>query len=251
MTRGRARLSAALPALECYVSADKAHGQSPAIYGAVFRSAGRTVLEYWLFYPFDLYTFANPLGSVWQDHEGDSEAVVVVLDKTSNRSGRGEAITAPGRNVLGRGAEQVRLRPSSTLRSLARELLRPALRRSRVAAFHPGASALGHYGSPSSDEAGKGRKIAQATISPVTAETPASMTFAWTVGRGSVRPDPNQQPTAYGSAPPGRPFHSLSRRPARRRHLRALAVEAVCRSLHPPPVPPESLHVTIDFRPAR
>src|SRR5262249_54837226 len=62
----------------CYVAEDRAHAEPPLVYGAVFRSAGRTVLEYWLFYYFDLYQFANPVGPLWQDHEGDWEAVAVV-----------------------------------------------------------------------------------------------------------------------------------------------------------------------------
>ena len=67
----------------CYSAADKSHAEPPSVYGAVFRSGGKTVLEYWFFYYFDLYQFANPLAPVWQDHEGDWEAVAVVLGAKS------------------------------------------------------------------------------------------------------------------------------------------------------------------------
>ena len=64
-------------ALDCYAGADAAHAQPPAVYGAVFRQGNRIALEYWLFYAFDLYSPAN---EIWQDHEGDWEAVTVLLD---------------------------------------------------------------------------------------------------------------------------------------------------------------------------
>src|SRR5262249_9544445 len=58
-------------ALDCYAAADQAHAEPAAAYGAYFRAGRRIVLEYWLFYYFDLYSPADPPGDVWQDHEGD------------------------------------------------------------------------------------------------------------------------------------------------------------------------------------
>ena len=155
-------------ALECYVATDRAHGQSPAMYGAVFRSARGTVLEYWLFYPFDLYTFANPLGSVWQDHEGDWEAVVVVLDKRANPLLVGVSQHCSGSqrawaNVEKRGKPPDRLRRAR----VARKLLRSRLRADPESLPSPQAQALlSQYGVTLTDEARKGRKIGQATILP-------------------------------------------------------------------------------------
>jgi hypothetical protein len=58
-------------ALDCYASADAAHAESPALYGAVLRRGSRIVLEYWLFYVFDLSQITSTAGEFWQDHEGD------------------------------------------------------------------------------------------------------------------------------------------------------------------------------------
>ena len=70
-------------ALDCYATADAAHALPAAVYGAHFTIGQRVVLEYWLFYPFDLFQIAGtpPLDQFWQDHEGDWEAVAVVLDR--------------------------------------------------------------------------------------------------------------------------------------------------------------------------
>src|SRR5262249_5366128 len=62
--------------------ADAAHAEPTTAYGAYFASPGRVVLEYWLFYPFDLYSVSNPPNEFWQDHEADWETVAVVLDTT-------------------------------------------------------------------------------------------------------------------------------------------------------------------------
>ena len=70
-------------ALDCYAAADDAHALPSAVYGAYFASATRIVVEYWLFYAFDLYSTTDPPGEFWQDHEGDWEAVAVVLDRTA------------------------------------------------------------------------------------------------------------------------------------------------------------------------
>ena len=69
-------------ALDCYATADGAHALPPTVYGAYLASGKRVVLEYWLFYAFDLFQVSStPPGSeFWQDHEGDWEAVAVVLD---------------------------------------------------------------------------------------------------------------------------------------------------------------------------
>ena len=202
-------------ALDCYVSTDKAHGQPPAVYGAVFRSAGRTALEYWLFYPFDLYTFANPLGSVWQDHEGDWEAVVVVLDKKASPLLVGVSQHCTGSQ-----------RPwASVEKSGSRPIVYVALG-SHANYFAPGPAPipnrclppqaqtlLNKYGVTLTDDARKGRKLAQATIVPVTSTTPEWMTFPGPWGEAQYVQIPNQPPAPYGFGPTGPASHSLWRQP--------------------------------------
>ena len=202
-------------ALECYVSTDRAHGQSPAIYGAVFRSARRTVLEYWLFYPFDLYTFANPLGSVWQDHEGDWEAVVVVLDKRATPLLVGVSHHCTGSQRAWANVEKRGSRPIVyvALGSHA-NYFAPGSAPIPSRCLPPQAQALlGQYGVTLTDEARKGRKLAQATIVPVTSTTPEWMTFPGPWGEAQYIQIPNQQPAAYGYGPTGPAFHTLWRQP--------------------------------------
>ena len=67
--------------LPCYVAAagEKRRG---TIYGRVARDGGAIVLQYWLFYYDDLYSYPFlPPGTIWQSHEGDWEVVNVVLSR--------------------------------------------------------------------------------------------------------------------------------------------------------------------------
>jgi hypothetical protein len=64
-------------ALGCYDALDA--GPS-AVYGRHEVRAGTIVLQYWLFYEFNLWSLQYPPSSlVWQSHEGDWEVVTVVL----------------------------------------------------------------------------------------------------------------------------------------------------------------------------
>ena len=64
-------------ALGCYDAADT--GPS-AVYGRYDVHAGTIVLQYWLFYEFNLWTLQYPPSPlVWQSHEGDWEVVTIVL----------------------------------------------------------------------------------------------------------------------------------------------------------------------------
>ena len=76
----RTGCSAALgfAALGCYDALDTG---PTAIYGRYEVSAGTTVLQYWLFYEFNLWSLQYPPSPlVWQSHEGDWEVVTIVLD---------------------------------------------------------------------------------------------------------------------------------------------------------------------------
>jgi hypothetical protein len=70
-----------LAATSCYLSAEAAHGAAPVVYGAVFRTRDRIDLQYWLWYPYDDFSPAYPATDFWQVHEGDWEAVSVILDR--------------------------------------------------------------------------------------------------------------------------------------------------------------------------
>lgn len=65
--------------LPCYVAAagDQSRGK---IYGRIARDGDAVILQYWLFYYDDLYSYPFlPPGTIWQSHEGDWEVVNVVL----------------------------------------------------------------------------------------------------------------------------------------------------------------------------
>jgi hypothetical protein len=52
------------------------------VYGHVAHDGDDTVLQYWLFYYDDVYSYAYPPSNfIWQAHEGDWEVVNVVLDE--------------------------------------------------------------------------------------------------------------------------------------------------------------------------
>jgi hypothetical protein len=69
--------AAALDAVECYA----ALAGRPTAYAAVHRRFGRTVLQYWFFYPYNLWSpIVPPSAQFWQAHEADWEEVSVLLD---------------------------------------------------------------------------------------------------------------------------------------------------------------------------
>ncbi len=202
-------------ALPCYVAADRKHAEPPAVYGAVFRSGGRTVLEYWLFYYFDLYSFANPLGAVWQDHEGDWEAVAVVLDVKAK-----PLLVGTSRHCTGARREWARVR-----RRGDRPVVYVALG-SHANYFGPGLpgiptrclppqarTLLEQYGVTLPDQVGVGRTIANAKVVLVTASLPSWMAFGGAWGEAQYVKTPNQSPVAYGTSPTGPVSHALWRQP--------------------------------------
>ena len=72
---------APLAGATCYAQAWAEGSGGDAVYGRVVRTETRVVLQYWLFY-YDnpLLLPSTPFGVFWQSHEGDWEAVNVILD---------------------------------------------------------------------------------------------------------------------------------------------------------------------------
>jgi hypothetical protein len=67
-----------LSALDCYAALNGV----ATTYAAAHRLARRIVLQYWLFYPYNLWSPVLPQSpDFWQAHEGDWELVSVVLDE--------------------------------------------------------------------------------------------------------------------------------------------------------------------------
>lgn len=71
-----------LGGLACYAVAGNEGAGASVVYGHVARVPGAVVLEYWFFYYDDVYSYTYPPSDfIWQAHEGDWEAVSVVLSE--------------------------------------------------------------------------------------------------------------------------------------------------------------------------
>ncbi len=202
-------------ALECYASADTAHAQSPAMYGALFRRGNRIALEYWLFYAFDLYSPTDPPGEIWQDHEADWEAVTVLLDAK-----RKPLLMGTSRHCGGARRDWAKVTRRGT-----RPVVYVALG-SHANYFAPGSLHLARscwppvalavfkaYKVALVDRAVAGRAITDARIVPITPTSPSWMTFAGAWGETQYVHFPNNTPFAYGLGPTGPAFHALWRQP--------------------------------------
>jgi hypothetical protein len=204
-------------AVACYASADAAHGAPVTAYGASFASPGRLVLEYWLFYPFDLYSVANPPNEFWQDHEADWEAVAVVLDTTPKTPK--PLLVAASRHCSGARREWARVEHRGT-----HPVVYAALG-SHGGYYAPGEIALDRrcwppaaraiftaYRVPLRDHVASGPRLVPAIV-PVTSLSPSWMTFAGRWGETQYLHLPRNAPFAYGLGPAGPAFHGLWRKP--------------------------------------
>jgi len=199
----------------CYAAADKTHAEPPSVYGAVLRSGGRTILEYWFFYYFDLYQFSNPLGSVWQDHEGDWEAVAVVLDAKSD-----PLFVATSRHCSGarRDWAKVRRRGDHPVVYVARGshaiYFGPGLQFIPNRCLPPQAkSLLDQYHVRLPDVVVPGRTIANEAVVPIGPASPSWMRFTGPWGEAQYIEVPNRAPFTYGTSPTGPASHALWRAP--------------------------------------
>jgi len=201
-------------ALDCYAQADAAHALPASIYATSFRTSTRTVLEYWLFYPFDLYSTTDPPGEFWQDHEGDWEAVAVVLDAKQK-----PLLVATSRHCGGARRAWARVTRRGT-----HPVVYVALG-SHANYFGPGEFPHEHrcwpkvalavfkaYGEPVNDHAADGPEITPAVV-PVTATSPPWMAFPGAWGETQYVHFPNNAPFAFGLGPTGPAFHPLWRKP--------------------------------------
>ncbi|HSI96932.1 MAG TPA: hypothetical protein VK926_01090 [Gaiellaceae bacterium] len=203
------------PATPCYVAAQAVHGSSPVVYGAAFRRGNRIALQYWLWYPWNVYSPTVPPSDLWQVHEGDWEAVSVIL----GRSGK-PLLVGLSRHCSGARREWPKVRKRGQ-----RPLVHVALG-SHANFFAPGAHPLDprcpnapllieiirSYGARPVDHAGSGRIVRPALIR-VTASSPRWMAFAGTWGEDAYVRFPGQDPLRYGAGPRGPAFHKQWRRP--------------------------------------
>jgi len=201
-------------ATPCYAAAQSAHRHAPVVYGAAFRVGNRIDLQYWLWYPWNVYSPTVPPGELWQVHEGDWEAVSVVLD----RAGKPLAVG------LSRHSEGARRAWVKVTKRGARPLVYVGLG-SHANFFGPGAhrldprfvepaliSVIEAFGARPVDFAGKGR-VVRPRLVRVSATAPAWMAFAGAWGEDAYVHFPGNEPIRYGLGPPGPALHEQWRAP--------------------------------------
>jgi hypothetical protein len=201
----------------CYASSQAAHGSSPVVYGKAFRVKDRIDLQYWLWYPYNDYSPTVPAGDLWQVHEGDWEAVSVILDS------RGRPLLA-GYSQHGKG---MRRAWSAVPKRGSRPLVYVA-RGSHANYFGRGEISLDPrvidetfiriikaYGLEAVEHTGGGPTLKPRLVR-VTAKSPSWMTFAGAWGEaGYVHFPQREPPTESGAGPPGPAFHDQWRYPVK------------------------------------
>jgi Vacuolar protein sorting-associated protein 62 len=206
-----------LAATSCYVSAEAAHGAAPVVYGAVFRTRDRIDLQYWLWYPYDDFSPAYPATDFWEVHEGDWEAVSVILDRagapltvaySQHRKGRRRAWALTPKRGL-RPLVYVALGSHANFPSPGEHpLVPPAVDQATI-------NVMRAYGiAQPADHTAKGTVIRPALVR-VTSRTPSWMTFAGAWGESGYVHIPGRDPLVAGAGPRGPTFHPQWQRPVR------------------------------------
>lgn len=201
-----------LAALQCYDDADEP--APPVVYGAVFRSGGRIALQYWLFHAFDIWSPLVPQSpDYWKAHEGDWEAVTVLLDAAGRPLEVGTSRHCGGARRAWAKVEKRGVRPVvySALGSHAL-YFRPGryLQEERCWPRHA-VLIFEAYKVPIADHAGKGRALSPRVV-PVTRTSPAWMGFRGRFGEAQYLHFP-QATFSSGAGPDGPAFHELWRKP--------------------------------------
>jgi hypothetical protein len=184
------------------------------VYGAAFRRKNRIDLQYWLWYPWNGYSPTVPEGELWQVHEGDWEAVSVVLDRGGKPLVAGYSQHSEGRRRDWAKVAKQGLRPlvyvargsHANYFSAGRHRLDPR------SVPPPLIAIIEAYGVAAVDHTGKGR-IVRPTLVRVTASTPGWMAFAGTWGEAGYVHFPGNAPFASGAGPRGPAFHEQWQRP--------------------------------------
>ncbi|HEU0337019.1 MAG TPA: hypothetical protein VFR43_10715 [Gaiellaceae bacterium] len=201
-------------ALECYASAEAAHGAPAIVYGAVFRSKARIALQYWLFFPANVWSPTVPAGGAWQSHEGDWEAATVLLDAagrplTVGLSRHCGGVTRPWAKAPKRGGRPLAYVSLGSHALGFRTGVEPQERRCWP---REALSIFDAFRQQLVDHAARGRVVRPGVVR-VTATAPAWMRFPGTWGEDQYVAFPNNAPFRFGAGPQGPAFHTLWQRP--------------------------------------
>jgi hypothetical protein len=172
------------------------------------------VLQYWLFYAYDAYSPTVPAGELWQVHEGDWEAISVLLDL------RGRPLLA-GYSEHGAGVRREwRKVPKRRTHPLVYVALGSHANyfRAGVQRFDPRVvdplfiSIIEQNGLQAGDHTGNGA-VLRPSLVRVSAVAPIWMAFAGLWGEGQYLRAPGNAPVAVGTSPRGPAFHAQWRLP--------------------------------------
>ena len=202
-------------ATPCFAAAQAAHPSAPVVYGAAFRTRTRIDLQYWLWYPWDDFSPTYPASDFWQVHEGDWEAVSVILDRagtplTVAYSQHSKGRRRPWAQVPKRGARPVVYVGLGSHANFfgpgEQPLAPPAVEQATI-------NVMKAYGIElPADHTGGGRVIRPRLIR-VAARTPSWMTFAGAWGETGYLHIPGRVPLPAGAGPRGPAFHAQWKRP--------------------------------------
>jgi hypothetical protein len=200
----------------CYAQAQAAHGIAPVVYGAAFRTKSRIDLQYWLWYPYNDYSPTLPAGELWQVHEGDWEAVSVILDASGKPH-----LAGYSQHGAGKRREWARVPRRGT-----HPLVYVGLG-SHANYFEPGQIPLDPrtidpvfirviraYGVKPVEHTGKGPTVRPRLVR-VGVDTPPWMAFAGTWGEDGYVHFPGNAPIASGAGPRGPAFHEQWQHPVK------------------------------------
>jgi hypothetical protein len=202
-------------ATRCYASTEAAHGAAPVVYGAAFRTGSRIALQYWIWYPWNPYSTTVPPGELWQVHEGDWEAVSVIVDLRGKPLLVGYSQHSKGKRRGWARAPRHGLNPLVyvALGSHANYFT------AGVQRFDPRVvdplliSVIEQNGGRAIDHTGKGAVIRPGVVR-VTATSPAWMKFAGRFGESEYLHVPGGAPAdSGGGGPRGPAFHRQWRAP--------------------------------------
>ena len=202
-------------ATSCYVAAQAAHHAGPVVYGAALRRGNRIDLQYWIWYPWDVYSPTVPPGDLWQVHEGDWEAVSVIVDTKGtplvvgysehDEGGRREWAKAPKQGM--RPLVYVALGSHANYPTPGTQPFDPRVIDPIVIAV------IRQNGQAAADHTGTGR-VVRPRLVRVTATAPTWMAFAGGWGEDRYLHTPGGVPQSYASTgPKGPAFHEQWRRP--------------------------------------
>jgi Vacuolar protein sorting-associated protein 62 len=203
-------------ATSCYVGAEAAHGSTPVVYGVALaeRRGSRIALQYWIWYPWNVYSPTLPPGELWQVHEGDWESVSVILDSGGKPLLAGYSQHSEGQRREWSKVQRVGSHPRVfvALGSHA-NYFTPGVHRFDPRIVEPVIiSVIRQKGLRPVDRTGKGRVIRPRLV-PVNVTSPSWMAFAGAWGEDAYIRVPPSEPARYGSAPVGPAFHEQWRRP--------------------------------------